>query len=337
MVAPQPIQIRYGSPGTLGLLAASAGQAAFTQSEQARGDREHELALGLAAQMRQGRGPSSFYTPAPDPFALQQAATFNRQTAQKAGSATMGRHRSPLQLAQDEERLKGQQLRNQQLQGKMAAPGLVPASGPLNAPRGSMSMTMPDGQTVTGEDLRSQGLLQRPEDNQDLVTPGVRNALDTISADPSLNDAARGWLNQAVRSGLTLNEAVLRAGDLGLLPRSQSKQPETAALRNARMDLAKIDGIIQRGDPAEMERFARANELRVSGWNKDYGPVLHELRQQLQDALTSVETNRGNAAPASGPAPAPSGVVQVGSDEDYAALPSGTRFIGPDGVRRVKP
>ena len=33
----------------------------------------------------------------------------------------------------------------------------------------------------------------------------------------------------------------------------------------------------------------------------------------------------------------PSGVAQVRSDEDYAALPSGAQFIGPDGKLRVKP
>lgn len=33
----------------------------------------------------------------------------------------------------------------------------------------------------------------------------------------------------------------------------------------------------------------------------------------------------------------PSGAVQIQSDQDYDALPSGTEFIGPDGVKRRKP
>jgi hypothetical protein len=33
----------------------------------------------------------------------------------------------------------------------------------------------------------------------------------------------------------------------------------------------------------------------------------------------------------------PAGPVQIANDEEYADLPSGTVFVGPDGVTRTKP
>jgi hypothetical protein len=41
--------------------------------------------------------------------------------------------------------------------------------------------------------------------------------------------------------------------------------------------------------------------------------------------------------PAPGTAQAATGPVQIMNDAEYDALPSGTRFVGPDGVERVKP
>jgi hypothetical protein len=59
------------------------------------------------------------------------------------------------------------------------------------------------------------------------------------------------------------------------------------------------------------------------------------------DVVKQKEHNRATAIQgiknAAGPAYKAAGPVSVGSDADYEKLPSGTEFVGPDGIRRRKP
>lgn len=61
----------------------------------------------------------------------------------------------------------------------------------------------------------------------------------------------------------------------------------------------------------------------------------------LAQRVQAAQAKRSAAAPASAPAPAAApnatGARQVATREVYATLPSGTRFIGPDGTERIKP
>jgi|SRR6185312_10499860 len=56
---------------------------------------------------------------------------------------------------------------------------------------------------------------------------------------------------------------------------------------------------------------------------------------------STIDFKTGKYTPKTAPPPPPSsnrqGPVQIGSDADYNALPSGTEFIGPDGKHRRKP
>jgi hypothetical protein len=71
---------------------------------------------------------------------------------------------------------------------------------------------------------------------------------------------------------------------------------------------------------------------RGSGSDKPFPNLVSpKSRKVLAEAGIKIEGEEGAAAPAAG------GVTTISSDEEYAKLPSGAVFVGPDGKRRRKP
>ena len=93
-------------------------------------------------------------------------------------------------------------------------------------------------------------------------------------------------------------------------------------------------------DPSNPESIKRYEKVTGIPFNDRGNPVSGAT-------VTTQPVNPSPAAPAPAvptPAPAPpvpqtqpTGPVSIGSDAEYDALPSGTQFIDPNGVMRVKP
>lgn len=67
------------------------------------------------------------------------------------------------------------------------------------------------------------------------------------------------------------------------------------------------------------------------------GYMANRLSPNTRKRLGVGEFAPGGAGQTATPTAAPGGMATVKSDADYEALPSGTKFTGPDGVARVKP
>lgn len=92
------------------------------------------------------------------------------------------------------------------------------------------------------------------------------------------------------------------------------------------------------GSTEDWQAYVNANPLLQEGAN---GLIQLRPRDQVQswrDFMGYGERQRGGSqSRAGGGQAAPTGLVRIQNDAEYARLPSGTNFIGPDGVIRRKP
>ena len=92
------------------------------------------------------------------------------------------------------------------------------------------------------------------------------------------------------------------------------------------------------GSTEDWQAYVNANPLLQEGAN---GLIQRRPRNQVQswrDFMGYGERQRGGSqSRGGGNQPAPTGPVRIQNDAEYARLPSGTNFIGPDGVVRRKP
>lgn len=78
---------------------------------------------------------------------------------------------------------------------------------------------------------------------------------------------------------------------------------------------------------------AMARLSRAQG-TKEFKAALKDLQDALVSGLEKLKAAQGGETPATESA---TGEVSISTDEEYDALPSGTVFVGPDGVKRRKP
>jgi hypothetical protein len=142
----------------------------------------------------------------------------------------------------------------------------------------------------------------------------ARKFQETVAGDPKMTqfNVARQVAVQEIGKVLS--------GAMGNAAISDSARHEVEALLNPNASLAQIDAAAQilKRDMAN-RKAAMAAELS-------------DIRTRMGGRLgkPGAAVAEPTAAPAAGP-------VQIKSDADYAALPSGAEFIGPDGKHRRKP
>lgn len=205
----------------------------------------------------------------------------------------------------------------------------VPSKAAPGAPVRAQAVLGPDGQPLSGksnateDQAKAAGWLAQAtnafgnmeaamKEDPGAVKPG---AAEFVSAIPSmgLGEAAGNAMRSPTRqryvqAAASLSEALLRAA--------------TGAGVNAQEAKQKIEEITPK-------------------WG-DSDEVIAQKRAAIPVYLESLRARAGNAGrhvppPSIARPPAAGAVVQVKSDADYNALPSGTEFIAPDGTHRVKP
>lgn len=113
--------------------------------------------------------------------------------------------------------------------------------------------------------------------------------------------------------------------------------PNIAAANALALEMAYLQAKMQ--DPGgevnvrELERLLGVFDGGIAG-NPKVLSALSVLEDQLNTRKTYGAQLRGETA---GPAETGSGPLEITGDEEYDALPPGTEFIGPDGIKRRKP
>jgi hypothetical protein len=142
------------------------------------------------------------------------------------------------------------------------------------------------------------------------------------------------------------NAQAARAGrssvdkDASLQTLQQLRLSADGTLKDARRALTEFDKIAK--DLPAKAREARAEERKqlaqdVETARANLGDVSGLLSKRLGVEKPEKEAAPSPKAPAA-PAPAAaSGTPRISSQDEYARLPSGTRFIAPDGKTRIKP
>jgi hypothetical protein len=111
-------------------------------------------------------------------------------------------------------------------------------------------------------------------------------------------------------------ERLINGGQLSVAQLHQGAQADAQKILNGNMSVAQVNAVI----PTMMQEMEH-NQVAT-------GNELAKIRQRL--------SSRGAGGGAAAPAPA-GAPTRITGDADYTALPSGTLFVGPDGVTRRKP
>lgn len=127
----------------------------------------------------------------------------------------------------------------------------------------------------------------------------------------------------------------------GMLPTQAGKlfDARVDQLRDTIASITRVPGI-----GAQSDYEARLSQAKMPA-RTEYETVTEDKIRGLEDMLALIENGyagllSGGTAEPSAPSISPRSTgqpVQVQSDADYDALPSGAEFVGPDGVRRRKP
>lgn len=153
--------------------------------------------------------------------------------------------------------------------------------------------------------------------------------IDGVLNDPAL-DSATGWLSwmQAVPG-----TDQFRFGTRALQLQGQAFLQAFESLKGGGQ-ITEVEGT---------KATQAIGRLSTAQSPEDYRDALNELKGIINGAKTRASSS-ANAprpqAPAAAPPAAPAvnnGPVTITDDAGYDALPSGTRFVGPDGVEREKP
>jgi len=150
-----------------------------------------------------------------------------------------------------------------------------------------------------------------------------------------------------------------RANPLGWLPNSPAtddtlrriEQIRGQAFMQAFQQLRGAGAISEAEGKVAQEALTRLGSLRAS--DEGYMQALREARREVAGILNAARAKAGlppvsepdviaaarqtAGLPASSTQEATDDAVRITGDADYNALPSGTRFIGPDGSVRIKP
>lgn len=318
MPAPVPITIRYDQAGQLGGLASAAGQSQYQyndwQQRRARDAAFTEGVLNRRQQMNLARLHSDTELQKAA-MALQHAGGY-RQRAQAAGTvtSTTGRAQTPLQIAKDEEALKGARLRNEALSSKNAPEKRVPLPGM-------------DGTSVNEYPGR-QGVF--PSTRQETVPQSVADQIKYLQAikgtmDPSEWNAAY----VAAKSGQLKMDQLIddtrqmnQPGHMNASGRAQDKftaeNEELSAVANL--------------PPTDQAQYARR---RFGMQDPDIYSDADAIKA-LQSRQRQVEAFRKPVVNSSGRTPTGGNPIKVNTPQEAMSLPSGTYFVTPDGrMKRV--
>lgn len=255
--------------------------------------------------------------------------------------------------------------------GRVVARGTVPLS-PVSVPQGG---SVAPFNTTTGEfGAPIQGQPERRRTVED--ANGVRRYEDDGSAvfpadEVRVRSQARGRLDAATGSGaLLLSEidkaiALTGSGETGVVGAVMGVVPATRAFNLRRTietiksnvgfnylqqmrELSPTGGALGSLAVQEMQSLQSVlGNLDPNMGERELEAVLNQVKsivvqgQALRERLYNEQFGSG---PVSGPSPAPvaptpapSGPVRIQNDADFARLPSGATFIGPDNVTRRKP
>lgn len=115
-----------------------------------------------------------------------------------------------------------------------------------------------------------------------------------------------------------------------------------AAIADSEFKNAQRQYFPQPGDSQQVIQQKAANrQTAIAGMKAEFGdqsaPEFNAIVEQARAARQSANPRRSSGAVGGAPAQPGTPPVQITSDADYAALPSGTRFLDPRGQLRVKP
>lgn len=147
-----------------------------------------------------------------------------------------------------------------------------------------------------------------------------------------------------------------RAGGSGGAPTATMKEAEWMVAQGIAPDIPTAFETLRqsRGDDLQRDRLElsaldsemnRLNRRLESGWLNDdeREPLEREMealraqRDQVAQRVFNRPEEQGGGQPQPEPEADPDAPVQVETDDDFHNLPSGTLFVGPDGVTRRKP
>lgn len=161
--------------------------------------------------------------------------------------------------------------------------------------------------------------------------------IDQIATDPALPS-----ILGIVQGNLPAGTPIIGGGQVGADLGAKIEQLQGQVFLEA-FESLKGGGAITEIEGQKAERAkARLNRAQSP---EAYRIALSELREVIElgieRAQKRAETAKGNmpggTGAASAAAPQAGAPVQITSDEEYDALPSGTEFVGPDGKTRRKP
>lgn len=209
--------------------------------------------------------------------------------------------------------------------------------------------TEPSGTTLT-------------EDERGLVQEDVR-----VRRDPVTGEATNLSTETVKETPQQLRDRRLASGALATKREAEAEAAKSRAeaaktdaeTRRARLE-AQIKGLLSRTGVQgrksfrmfKNERYGRTVGYTLAVFNPEDGSwVVTELdanRRPIGDPTSSKEPPAGQeidpdtdqpiaAEPAAPATPTPGTIPRVTSDADYAALPPGTEFLDPNGIRRRKP
>lgn len=117
------------------------------------------------------------------------------------------------------------------------------------------------------------------------------------------------------------------------LPSQEASRFNSAAagLSDQALGAFRVPGSGSQSD-RELEAFVQANQ--PSNWDRDAG--VEQKLGNIEGRLIPMRRAYGLPDQAA-PLNAPAGPTRIRGDDDYARLPSGAVFIGPDGKQRRKP
>jgi hypothetical protein len=227
---------------------------------------------------------------------------------------------------------------------------------------GTVASVSSRGQVQVEQNPKAPGMTVYGPDGQPIVTTGSGDPM--VNRDATKIDRAADLNFKTADDALTGLENRLKDTGVAVLPGAEQqktgsqyrlvinelrKLTDSGALQKA--DLDYLQSIIQ--DPTSLSAAPTALG-NVIGTGSPVTGTLDQI-QTVRDYLTNVRKRTGEvyqqpkapAPPAAQDATRQSNIydeaaakaqpVQIKGDEDYAALPSGSHFIGPDGKTRVKP
>jgi len=214
-------------------------------------------------------------------------------------------------------------------------------------------------------DLRDiQNLLATTAKTRGIDASGILSATQGVIADNreatvlgNREGSIAPRVQEAVNFGQIAKDASAQVPRSGFLPWNKLSQmadtqisdPALAKLKASTVSLINAYAGAVGGGAVHVHDQETAERLLSAAQSPEaYNAVVDQLITEAKGALAAPGQVRGQmgigskgnptGAPAAAGAPAPTGaVVPIKSDADYAALPSGTPFIAPDGSHRVKP